>query len=559
MEENSPRLHIPSVFQNRYKIRSLIGRGGMSHVYLAEDTRLKGKRWAIKEIVIKQSEFQGFIDEAKLLITLKHPYLPNIVDYYPPDEEGYSYLVMDYIEGETLLQLFEKENRYILYTRVIQYAIQLCDLLNYLHNEQPKPIVYRDLKPTNVMIDEKDHVRLIDFGIARSYKEGKAFDTVQMGTVGFAAPEQFEKKQTDHRSDIYSLGALIYFLLSQGRYYYSSQVSLMLLQSNIPPVLASIVDKMLKYNPDERYQNITEVKKDLEPFIYDRLDETEQLLNIEEKISFAEKLPYPPLSSKLILIANLSKRAGSSFITVNLAKLFSELKFIANVLEVPFEPYLFDSVGLEQRLDRGQNEKSLHFFSLPHAIIENERVDRNREHKEDGILWSVADPRKPLIASDKWTLHHTMKYVSHSKKASFILFDVGSYFEHVSIQPLMDEADLVLMVVDPMPSEIMSNHKRLAHFIDLKQKGAPIEFLLNRWTKGIDKKELERVLEVKPVAAVPAIELSLVHQAVYDCVIPYQIPEVKRQLREPLLTVVKKWIPYEQKAPWLSKWRKRSE
>jgi serine/threonine protein kinase len=251
---------------DRYQIIKAIGKGGMGTVYLAEDMNVKGKQRAVKELIRKTEEYQQFIDEADILVKLNHPYLPNILDYYPPNDEGYSYLVMDYINGQTLQELFYQQQ--LSTDKVIKYAVQICDLFQYIHHEREEPIVYRDLKPSNVMIDEQDNVRLIDFGIARNYKEGQYSDTVQIGTVGFAAPEQFENTQSDHRTDLYSLGAMMYYLLSGGKYYSFTQQTLDQFNSNMPQTLNKIVHKLLMYQPQDRYQMAIEVKRKLEGLSY---------------------------------------------------------------------------------------------------------------------------------------------------------------------------------------------------------------------------------------------------------------------------------------------------
>jgi serine/threonine protein kinase len=252
-----------SLLFNRYQIEAILGKGGMGTVYLVKDLRLNGKLWAIKETMMSPDDYLKFVDEAKMLVDLEHPNLPNIVDYYPPNENGQTYIVMDYIKGKPLSTLFEESGYLLPYQRVIKYAIQLCNLLDYLHHHKPTPIIYRDLKPANVMIDEKDNVQLIDFGIARKYKEGKNSDTVPMGTIGFAAPEQFEQAQTDHRTDLFSLGAMLYYLLSGGRYVYSTGQPLHTINHEVPERLSEIVQMLVKVDPNERYQNTKLLKQDL--------------------------------------------------------------------------------------------------------------------------------------------------------------------------------------------------------------------------------------------------------------------------------------------------------
>jgi serine/threonine protein kinase len=209
----------------RYRIVSLLGQGGMGRVFLAEDLKLKGKKWAVKECLHVGSDVQVFLEEAEMLAQLQHPQLPQLVDYFASDTGGFAYLVMDYIQGPTLQDLFERGGRELAVDRVVNYSLQLCELFHYLHSFRPKAIIYRDLKPSNVMINEHDRVRLIDFGVARHFTLGKHADTLQLGTIGFAAPEQLVSAQTDFRSDLYTLGAMMYYLLSRGQYMYINSSS----------------------------------------------------------------------------------------------------------------------------------------------------------------------------------------------------------------------------------------------------------------------------------------------------------------------------------------------
>lgn len=212
-------LAIGTVLKNRYRIVRLVGGGGMAWVYQVEELPVgSGKLWALKELrpqtqnKAEQAVARGlFEQEAKLLRSLDHPNIPKIADYF--EENGRACLVMEFIWGESLEKRLEAANAPLLETDVLKWAIQLCDALNYLHTRQP-PIIFRDLKPSNVMVTNTGLVKLIDFGIARTYKVGKKRDTVAMGSENYAAPEQWGKGQTDARSDIYSLGATMYHLLA---------------------------------------------------------------------------------------------------------------------------------------------------------------------------------------------------------------------------------------------------------------------------------------------------------------------------------------------------------
>jgi serine/threonine protein kinase len=191
----------------------------MGAVYQVADTRISGKTWALKEMsdaaltnpTEKLQAIEAFRREAELLSQLSHPNIPRVIDFF--SERGKLYLVMDFVEGETLEDRIERGGLPLGESEVRPWAEQLCHVLGYLHSQQP-PVIFRDLKPGNIMIDRTGHVKLIDIGIVRFFQPGKAKDTISFGTTGYAPPEQYGKGQTDARSDIYTLGATLHHLLT---------------------------------------------------------------------------------------------------------------------------------------------------------------------------------------------------------------------------------------------------------------------------------------------------------------------------------------------------------
>ena len=255
-------LEIGSVIDGKYKILNVIGKGGMSVVYLAMNERAN-KQWAIKEVrkdgvqnfeVVKQN----LIVETDLLKRLNHPHLPSIIDVI--DCDGTFLIVMDYIEGNPLSKAIKNsgaQNQ----DDVIEWAKQLCDVLGYLHSRKP-PIIYRDMKPSNVMLKPDGNVMLIDFGTAREFKSTSVADTTCLGTQGYAAPEQFGGHgQTDARTDIYCLGATMYHLITGHNPALPPYEMYPIRQWN--PMLSSgleeIILKCTQKNPDDRYQSCAEL------------------------------------------------------------------------------------------------------------------------------------------------------------------------------------------------------------------------------------------------------------------------------------------------------------
>ena len=207
------------VLNGRYQLVSLLGKGGFGAVYKAEDMLLSGRHVAVKEMIpgdarIARTQQSSFEREALMLARLFHPQLPRIYDYFSSPDGRY-YLVMDYICGQTLEQIAQTSRLERLpLEQVLGYALQLTNVLSYLHSQVPNPIVFRDIKPSNVIIGPQGVLFLVDFGIARFFKGGQAHDTSAFGTPGYAAPEQYGTAQTSIQSDIYSLGVLLHRLLS---------------------------------------------------------------------------------------------------------------------------------------------------------------------------------------------------------------------------------------------------------------------------------------------------------------------------------------------------------
>lgn len=205
------------LLKDRYLIVRKVGQGGMAAVYQAIDTQQPGAHWAIKEmsdaaLSAKDRDFavHSFLTEANLLRSLRHINLPVVVDVFA--EGGKHYLVMEFVQGKSLQDLLRQRGAPFTEVEVLPWAIQLCEVLAYLHSRTPK-IIFRDIKPSNIMLTPDGRIKLIDFGIARFFKPGKTTDTMALGTPGYASPEAVSG-QTDERSDIYSLCITLHQLLT---------------------------------------------------------------------------------------------------------------------------------------------------------------------------------------------------------------------------------------------------------------------------------------------------------------------------------------------------------
>ena len=256
---------IGTVIDGKYEVLREIGRGGMSVVYLAMDTHLN-KQWAVKEIRKKGNDkndasvVNSLLAEANMMKRLDHPALPRIVDII--DNGVTIYVVMDYIEGESMDKILLEYGAQP-EEKVINWAMQIADALSYLHSQKP-PIIYRDMKPANVMLKPEGNIKIIDFGIAREYKEQNLADTTVLGTKGYAPPEQYSG-QTDPRSDIFALGMTMHHLLTgidprNGEPY----APVRQWNPELSEGIEIIVDRCVQPASENRYQSCADLIYDLE-------------------------------------------------------------------------------------------------------------------------------------------------------------------------------------------------------------------------------------------------------------------------------------------------------
>src|SRR5579884_1754482 len=258
------------LLKQRYRVISQLGQGGMGTVYKAEDVNCFNQPVAVKEmnqdglspkeIIEAANAFEG---EARMLASLHHVNLPHIRDYF--SEAGRWYLVMDFIEGETLKEYLKQSKGWLPVKEVLSVGIQLCTVLNYLHTRQPQ-IIFRDLKPPNVMRAPDGHLYLIDFGIARHFKPGQTKDTRAFGSPGYCAPEQWGRAQTTVRSDIYSLGATLHQLLTGSNpahtpFHFAPPQSL---NQAVPAELGTLILQMVEMDVSKRPASMADVKQELQ-------------------------------------------------------------------------------------------------------------------------------------------------------------------------------------------------------------------------------------------------------------------------------------------------------
>ncbi len=263
----SPVLDKGTILQQRYEIIKLRARGGMSTVYEARDLRFSHvfRRCAVKEVAnaapdpdTRRLNMQSFEREANILASLSHPAIPHIFDYFAVGSRAY--LVLEYIEGEDLQALLERTTGFLPPRRVASWILQICDVLEYLHTHPQGPIVFRDIKPSNIMLLPDERVMLVDFGIAKVFL-GRERGTM-VGTEGYAPPEQY-RGLAGQPGDIYALGATMHHLLTRRDPRLEPPFSFReRLPSSINPAvsaeLEAVVMKAVEYEPENRFATISE-------------------------------------------------------------------------------------------------------------------------------------------------------------------------------------------------------------------------------------------------------------------------------------------------------------
>jgi eukaryotic-like serine/threonine-protein kinase len=271
-EDEGSQLLSGTVLVNRYVVQDVIGVGGMGSVYLARDQHFPNvvKLVAVKEMVnrapdalVRKTVVQNFEREANILATLSHPSIPRIYDYFSAGNR--SYLTLEFINGKDLEIIINETAGFLTEERVLGWAIELCDVLNFLHNHKPDPIIFRDMKPSNVMVNMQDHIVLVDFGIAKPFQTGQK--GTMIGTEGYSPPEQY-RGEAGPLADIYALGATLHHALTRRDPrleppFSFGERSIRKINPAVSIELEAVINTALQYNPSERFQSAEAMKEAL--------------------------------------------------------------------------------------------------------------------------------------------------------------------------------------------------------------------------------------------------------------------------------------------------------
>ena len=459
------------ILDGRYKILRILGQGGMGKVYLAENIKL-GNLWAVKEFVRKDGNEKNLLVEPNMLKKLKHPALPRVIDIIEDTE--CIYIIVDYIEGDSLDKRLSGEGR-IPEKDAVEWARQICDVLIYLHELKPNPVIYRDMKPSNLILDSNGFIKLIDFGIAREYKAGADSDTIYIGTRGYAAPEQYGIGQTSVATDIYSLGVTIYHLLT-GKSPNEPPYELKpvrTIDSSLSEGLEQIICKCTQLDPTKRYRSARELLNDLDNIkkldrfgIVDSLDlDSYRTTGNKEIISFKRLIFAIPGNSEFAceLAFSAARMTGLKVLLINFDFLSPKLDIYINLkhdsikedadnIETGFFA-LMNSIG-GSRTDRGlfekncsriDNIKNLYILSETFSI---KNLDKFKDADIDRIIelaYRNYDITIIVVSRSIYDLHtiNSMKRADFNLLASFANMDevneVAAFLKHMyennGIQP----------------------------------------------------------------------------------------------------------------------------
>ncbi|MEF3301621.1 serine/threonine protein kinase [Paenibacillus sp. GYB003] len=506
-----------TVFGGRYRIVRPLGEGGMSAVFLADDLKLPGKKWAVKRTREYGISELSASREAAVLMKLSHPYLPHVVDFFPPDEEGYSHLVMEYIDGVTLQQLFERNGGTVPLHSLIRYAMQLCELLQYLHELDSGPVIFRDIKPSNIMIDAQEHVRLIDFGIARKQSPGREADTVPLGTIGFAAPELLKRGYSDCRSDLYSLGATLYYLLSEGRTYGAVRKPLAATGSAAESTVAELVNRLLEDDPQRRPASASDVRAALEHCLDSDKNRT-------HASAVNSRAPLREVRRMRIVVGGLYAGAGATFAAVSIAALLDAAGIANAVVEHPHaRPDLY---GL---LDGERNAPANYDYW-------SARQDDGRTQWRTGRTEWVAlrpdrpdpPPHSPLALEQRL----------YRLNAAVSIVDIGDRWLDPGVSELLDASDLLVAVADPMPSRWMlsTTSKNVEALLIRHETAHNVHFIANKSASFAGQHDWLASFPIKPSAVVPVVPYEEIVRSAWKGEPVQRQPAVRALLQKSLGT-----------------------
>jgi serine/threonine-protein kinase len=480
---------------------------------------------------------------------------------------------MEYIEGVTLQEWLERSKQghgtYPPLDRTLEMGLQIVELLQYLHCLAPAPIIYRDLKPTNLMLDKQGRIRLIDFGIARTYKPGQLTDTVPLGTVAFAAPEQLSRTQTDPRSDLYSLGALLYYLVSGGRYYTPTQKPIHCIRDMLPTSVSDTIHRMLEVDPEDRFQTAAEARISLMDAISSV--STEVTTNSVNKLptptalhkpsTFFHRLvtslitPFtkirhsaqPDRPRKIIAVGALYAGAGATFTTIALARTCHRSGIPALVMEAAVkEPELAALLQIPRPSLIPSDPIHSYYDDELGSGLDMHASNRVIGYRTDSTRWVVLNPNpyKPLtrITSSPVLNMDRFHHIMAQTREPIVFVDIADSWTDEGVLQLCREADAVLIVIDPFPSRWDNNwtRSRLEALAKLSEEGYSVSWIMNKDAPHAKRKERMSSIPSPPLCVLPYVGAEQRLYALDQGKLVQDLPKIRSQLTDALKPLMRK-------------------
>lgn len=473
LEKESLDDFIGTTIKGKYLIEQFIGKGGMGSVYLAKNILL-GNMWAVKIVPKNYTYAKYFRREAEILEKLNHPNMPKIIDLFEDDIN--IYIVETYIEGELLSDRILK-NQKLSQSDTIDYFIQLTEIIEYLHSVKPYPIVYRDLKPNNIIISHNNRLVLVDFSIAKI--DGlDSDDTIIAGNKYYSSPEQLNlTEKSDTRSDIYSLGMLALRMIT-GKLKENISIYDLDEYDEIDADLKDIIEKCIYKSQSLRYQDILELKRDL--------------------ITLRDNEVKSHLKEKKIILVDGPDNCGKSFISANLAKCYASNKIKTAIFDLSSEVGL--SEYLDIKMDDNINE-CIKYTKYDDIKRNSYKLKKNLEIYKGNLYdeKQIADfARRVLKGNDVVIIDGNLSDINY----------------------LYDASDEIVLVTSQDEKIENSTNKLIVDYVDKKIDFDNVKILVNKYENEI--KTLSKILEeiniIPKIFRVPSLFKYI-----------YKVPEVSRK------------------------------
>ncbi len=319
--------------------------------------------------------------------------------------------------------------------------------------------------------------------------------------------------------------------------------NIILFKGNFKKSISEIYDKIPKEHSEESALN----KKNKETEILTPYPNTNYYKNpaiqiLEENPTTTEPPLFNGIENKLIIVGSLSHGAGSTFLSMNLAKALTDLKIRASVIEPPInDPTLFYYLGLDKKLATKCTDNT--FYSYPHLISGGLKPPKNKETIIDNIVWLIQNPLEGTI--ENWDHLKTIMLIDSSRRSPINIIDAGINYEHESIEPLISGSDLLLIVINPLAHELSKNKEKIEELIRLKKNNLSVEFIINKYTPAITKKDLSAYFKNTALIYIPAIETRYIQESAGKSAIPLTHPKIGEKLFNPISEIVKNIIPVD--------------